>query len=126
MRSRMTSGSARPSQMKAPTTTSIAPSDKMATRPLTEERKGMVEREYAKRLVRSEGFGLGGDIWGRTADDHIALVPESVVEEWNARLLSQNEMYQLNLKVRHTKSYLSAPLLCICDGYRPVMHARAS
>ena len=43
-------------------------------------KKGMVEREYAKRLVRSEGFGLGGDIWGRTADDHIALVPESVVE----------------------------------------------
>jgi len=27
-------------------------------------KKGMVEVEYARRIVREEGFGLGGDIWG--------------------------------------------------------------
>ena len=30
--------------------------------------KGFLEREWAKRLVRSEGFGLGGDVWGRPAE----------------------------------------------------------
>lgn len=31
-------------------------------------RKGMVEVEYAKRIMREEGFGLGGDSWGATND----------------------------------------------------------
>jgi Glutathione S-transferase, C-terminal domain len=28
------------------------------------KKKGMVEVEYAKRVVREEGFGMGGDVWG--------------------------------------------------------------
>ena len=48
------------------------------------EVKGFVEREYAKRMVRSEGFGLGGDVWGRPADrGGLPILPEM-----SAQLLS--------------------------------------
>lgn len=38
---------------------------------LAQGKKGMVEREYAKKVVREEGFGLGGDVWGRAPDSSI-------------------------------------------------------
>lgn len=32
------------------------------------DEKVMAEMSYAKRIVREEGFGLGGDVWGRQTD----------------------------------------------------------
>lgn len=32
---------------------------------VVERGKAMAEVEFAKRVVRQEGFGLGGDVWGR-------------------------------------------------------------
>lgn len=33
-------------------------------------RKNMVEIAFAKRVVAQEGFGLGGDVWGKLREEH--------------------------------------------------------
>jgi len=34
------------------------------------QRKPLVELQYAKRVVAQEGFGLGGDVWGRLGEEN--------------------------------------------------------
>jgi len=31
--------------------------------------KAMAELDYARKVIREEGFGLGGDVWGGVSDE---------------------------------------------------------
>ncbi|KAK4943872.1 hypothetical protein LTR10_016588 [Elasticomyces elasticus] len=43
--------------------------DSLLSRDAYGHKKPMVELEYAKRVVAQEGFGLGGDVWGRLREE---------------------------------------------------------
>ncbi|KIX04995.1 uncharacterized protein Z518_05867 [Rhinocladiella mackenziei CBS 650.93] len=49
-------------------------------------RKAIIEIQYAKRVVAQEGFGLGGDVWGRLSEDH--AVQEKQNMEGSALMVS--------------------------------------
>ncbi|KAK6380943.1 hypothetical protein LTS17_005144 [Exophiala oligosperma] len=44
--------------------------DSLMSRDGSGPRKNMVEIAFAKRVVAQEGFGLGGDVWGKLREEH--------------------------------------------------------